>query len=151
MRRILNIPLLLLTLFTFISCSQEDDTEEIFVGKTWYIDGAIINGKRLNDEVKNFYTDAGEGAYYISFSYTTFQGVLYSGATFAGTWEADGKRQTITFKITDKPNTTSTFDKQIYNIISTPSSYSSGADFLHLSKDNDNILYLSTSRSKVYN
>ena len=141
----------MIVLLSFSSCEQEDDIEEIFVGKTWYMNGATINGKRLNSEIKNFYTEAGENAYYISFSAGTFRGVLSSGVTFSGTWEADGKRQSIKINITDKPDTSITFDKQIYNIISSLSSYSSGADFLHLSKDSDNTLYLSTSRSKVYN
>lgn len=151
MKIALNILLILLILSSLSSCSQEDDIEEIFVGKTWYMDGATINGMRLNDEIKNFYTEAGEGAYYISFSSDTFQGVLSSGVTFSGKWSANGKKQSITFDITNKPNTTLTFDKQIYNIISAASSYTSGADFMHLSKDGNNILYLSSSRSKVYN
>ena len=151
MKRIINILLLLTTLLSFSSCSQEDDIEEIFVGRTWYMTGATINGMRLNSEIKNFYTEAGEGAYYISFSAGTFRGVLSSGVTFSGTREADGKKQSIKMDITNKPNTSSTFDKQIYGIISALSSYSSGADFLHLSKDGNNTVYLSSSRSKVYN
>ena len=151
MKIAVNISLVLLTLLSFASCATEDDIEEIFIGKTWYMNGATVNGMRLNSEIKNFYTDAGEGAYYISFSAGTFQGVLSSGVTFAGKWSADGKKQTMRFDITSKPNTTSTFDKQIYIIISAPSSYSSGADFLHLSKDGSNTVYFSTSRSKVYN
>lgn len=151
MKREVNILLTLLMLFSFASCSQEDDIEEIFVGKTFYMDGATINRNRLNDEVKNFYTEAGEGAYYISFLSDTFHGALSSGVTFAGKWSANGKKQSIRFEVTNKPNTTSTFDKQIYNIISATTSYSSGADFIHLKKDEDNALYLSTSRSKVYN
>lgn len=151
MKIALNISLVLLLLLSFTSCSQEDDIKEIFVGKTWYMNGGVINGMKLNSEIKNFYTDAGEGAYYISFSTDTFQGVLSSGVTFAGTWSADGKNQSIKFNVTQKPNTTLLFDKQIYNIISEPSSYSSGADFMHLSKDGDNTVYFGISRSKVYN
>ncbi|MCH5175559.1 MAG: DUF4847 family protein [Prevotellaceae bacterium] len=151
MKIVVKVSLVLSILLSFTSCTMEDDIEEIFVGKIWYMDGATINGMRLNSEIKNFYTEVGENAYYISFSTDTFQGVLSSGVTFAGKWSADGKKQTVQFEITTTPNTTSTFDKQIYNIISAPSSYSSGADFLHLSKDDNNMLYLSASRSKVYN
>lgn len=151
MKTTVNISLILLILLSFTSCTPEDDIEEIFVGRTWYMNGATINGMKLNSEIKNFYTDAGEGAYYISFSAGTFRGVLSSGVTFSGTWEADGKKQTIKFDVTNKPNTTTTFDKQIFNILSAVVSYSSGADFLHLSKDGNNTLYLGSSRSKVYN
>lgn len=113
--------------------------------------GATINGLELNSEVKNFYTDAGEGAYYITFSSSTFNGELSDGNTFAGTWSADGKHQTITLHFTISPNADTTFDQQIRSVLTSIRGYSSGADFLQLKKDGSNIIYLGHTRSKVIN
>ena len=150
---IASVALTVMLLFTFglSSCSREDDLDEIFVGRTWYMNGAKVNGLKLNSEIKQFYTDAGESAYYISFMSGTFQGALSAGVTFAGTWSADGKKQTIQLNVTTKPATTSTFDKQIFNIISSASSYNSGADFLQMDKDDNNYVMFGSSRNKVYN
>lgn len=142
---------LLLLALTLTACNNEDDLDDIFVGKTWYMNGATINGLKLNSEISNFYTDAGEGAYYITFSSQTFQGMLSAGVNFSGTWTADGKNQSITLNISNKPATTTTFDKQIYNILSATTSYKSGADFLQLKQDNQNLVLFGDSRNKVYN
>lgn len=133
------------------ACSSEDDLDEIFVGRTWYMNGAIINGKRLNDEIKHFYTDAGEGAYYLSFSSGTFQGVLTMGVAFSGTWSADGKAQSITLNVTNTSTVSSPFDKQILNILSATSFYRSGDAFMQLGEDDNNVVLFGSSRSKVYN
>ena len=53
--------------------------------------------------------------------------------------------------IKQKPNTQTIFDKQIFNIISSASSYNSGADFLSIKEDNQNIVLFGSSRSKIYN
>lgn len=143
--------LTLLLLVGFTSCTNEDDLEEIFVGKTWYMNGATINGKKLNNEIKNFYTQDGDAAYYISFASNTFQGALSAGVTFSGTWSADGKNQTISLNVTNKPETSSPFDAQIFHIISTAAEYSSGADFIQLNADSHNSVVFGDSRTKVYN
>ena len=150
-KRKLIIAPLLLSLLTLFSCNQEDDIETIFVGKTWYMNGATINRQRLNSDVKTFYTDAGNAAYYITFSQTTFKGALSYNVPFAGTWKADGKRQTITLDFSLKPSTDIVFDKELEHILLGITSYESGADFLKLKKDGDNIIQLGDSRTKVYN
>ena len=150
-KRKLIIAPLLLSLLTLFSCNQEDDIETIFVGKTWYMNGATINRQRLNSDVKKFYTDAGNAAYYITFSQTTFKGALSYNVPFAGTWKADGKRQTITLDFSLKPSTDIVFDKELEHILLGITSYESGADFLKLKKDGDNIIQLGDSRTKVYN
>lgn len=135
----------------FSSCNDEDDIDEIFVGKTWYMNGATVNGLRLNSEVKNFYTEAGAGAYFITFSNGTFNGMMSAGDPFSGTWEANGKKQTITLKIKNSPNVSTTFDRQIFSIITKSSSYSSGADFIKLKQDKQNEVVFGNSRDKVIN
>lgn len=151
MRFIKNILYIFFSFLVLTACSNEDDIEEIFIGRTWYMNGATINGMKLNSDIKNFYTDAGERAYYISFSAGTFTGVLSEGVFFSGTWSANGKEQTILMTIKQKPNTQTTFDKQIFNIISSASSYNSGADFLSLKEDSQNLVLFGSSRSKIYN
>ena len=146
-----NILYIGLALFALTSCSQEDDIEEIFVGRTWYMNGATINGMKLNSDISNFYTDAGENAYFITFSSGTFKGVLSAGANFSGKWEADGKHQSITMTLDNKPTNMTTFDSNIYHILTGITSYQSGADFLQLKQDAQNIVLFGSSRSMVYN
>ncbi|MBR0047082.1 MAG: DUF4847 family protein [Bacteroidaceae bacterium] len=142
---------LLFPMLMLSACNNEDDIDEIFPGKTWYMNGATINGMKLNSEISNFYTDAGEGAYYISFASNTFKGEFEDGVTFGGTWSANGKHQTITLKFTQTPTITKPFDQNLYNILSNIHSYKSGADFLHLKKDGDNVILFGNTRSKVIN
>ena len=63
MRHITNILLATATIISilafFTSCSNEDNIEEIFIGRTWYMNGATVNGLKLNSDIKNFYTSAG--------------------------------------------------------------------------------------------
>ena len=135
-----------LVLLAYTACDREDDIDEIFVGKTWYMNGATISGNKLNSDVRNFYTDAGTNAYYITFSSQTFKGMLTNGDSFSGTWSANGKKQTIKMKTTQTPTASTPFDKQIYYIITGATSYKSGADFLQLKKDGDNVLMLGNQR-----
>ena len=151
MHFIKNIFYIFFCLLVLTACNNEDDIDEIFIGRTWYMNGATINGMKLNSDIKNFYTDAGKRAYYISFSAGTFTGLLSEGVFFSGTWSADGKKQTILIDIKQKPNTQTIFDKQIFNIISSANSYNSGADFLHLKEDNQNLVLFGSSRNKIYN
>lgn len=137
---------LCLAILACAACENEDDIDEIFTGKTWYMNGGIISGKKLNSEVQNFYTDAKTDAYYITFSSQTFKGKLTNGDSFSGTWSANGKKQTIKLKLTEAPAASSPFDKQIYYILAGATSYRSGADFLQLRKDGDNVLYLGNRR-----
>jgi len=141
----------IVTLISLTCCSREDDINQIFENKTWYMNGGMINGMRLNSEIKNFYTDAGDNAYKISFSGNAFQCVLSEGTTINGTWSADGGDHTISFVLSNKDDVTKAFDKQIYNILTKAKSYTSGSDFLYIKQDGSNIIYLGPSRSKVYN
>lgn len=139
-----NILYILFALLTLSACSREDDIEEIFVGKTWYMFDASINNKGV--DVKNFYTEAGGNAYYITFSSETFHGTLSAGDNFSGTWTANGKSQTITLTFSQKPSASSLFDKQIYSILSSATSYRSGAEFLHLEDSNQNVVRFGNMR-----
>jgi hypothetical protein len=134
------------TLLALTACNKEDDIDEIFVGRTWYMNGIVINGITSSEETKNFYKEAGANTYFITFSSNTFQGKLSSGVTFSGTWKADGKHQTITLQLQQKPDTDLLFDKQLINILSNVTTYISGADFMHLNDDNQNTIRFGTIR-----
>ena len=143
MKTLLALTVMLLAL---TACNNEDDIDEIFVGKIWYMTGIVINGTTSSEETKNFYKDTDANCYYITFSSGTFQGKLSSGVAFSGTWQANGKNQTITFNLKEKPNPDALFDKQLINILSNVHSYSSGADFMHLSDNNQNTIRFGTMR-----
>lgn len=142
---------LLVPILLFASCTNEDDLDEIFVGKTWYMNGGTIDGQRLNSDVKNFYTSAENSAYYISFQASTFHGALAADVPFSGTWHADGKSQSITLTFNKKPSPTLVFDKQLYYILTSIRSYGSGANFLRLAQDGQNLILFTDSRNKIYN
>ena len=133
-------------LLAFSACSNEDDIDEIFVGRTWYMTGIAFNGSNNSEETRNFYMDTDASCYYISFSSGTFQGKLSSGVSFSGTWEANGKHQSIELHLKEKPNPDALFDKQLVNILSDAHSYSSGADFMNLSDTNQNTIRFGTIR-----
>ena len=133
-------------LLVLTACSKEDDIDEIFVGRTWYMNGIVINGITSSEGTKNFYKETGTNSYFITFSANTFQGKLSSNATFSGTWKADGKHQTITLHLQEKPDTDLLFDKQLLNILSNVDTYISGADFMHLNDNNHNTIRFGTIR-----
>lgn len=145
MRRLQLLLYMTAALLTLTACNNEDDLDEIFVGKTWYMTSATV------DDITNFYTSAGSSAYYITFSSTTFQGVLSAGNNFSGTWEANGKNQTIRLNFTKKPSTALQFDKDVYDILSTITSYKSGADWLIMKQNGNKEIRFGDSRDKVYN
>ncbi len=146
MRKLQLILYMVTTLLALTACNKEDDIDEIFVGRTWYMNGIVINGTTSSEDTKNFYKETGTNSYFITFSSNTFQGKLSSGVTFSGTWKADGKHQTITLNLQQKPNTDSLFDKQLINILSNVTTYISGADFMNLNDNNQNTIRFGTIR-----
>lgn len=146
MKKIRLILYLTTALFALTACSNEDDIDEIFVGKTWYMTGIVINGTTSSEETRNFYKDADANCYFITFSSDNFQGKLSSDVNFSGTWEANGKHQTITLHLQQRPNPDLLFDKQLLHILASVKSYKSGADFLHLNDNNQNTIRFGSFR-----
>lgn len=134
----------------FTSCEREDDVNEIFAGKTWYMNGATINGMQWNSEIKTFY-QYGNEAYKISFSSSTFQATLSQGSSFSGTWSADGKSQSLTLNVTNPITPQNNNDRMLYNILTNIKSYRSGANFLRISKDGNNVIMFADARDKIIN
>ncbi|MCR4612941.1 MAG: DUF4847 family protein [Bacteroidaceae bacterium] len=123
------------------SCSKEDDIEEIFMGKTFYISGATINGKALNDEVKELYENP--DSYYITFNETTFNGKLDVQCHFSGYWSADGKKKTMIMHIDQYVNTSSSvLTEKIYGILQHVTAYSGDANIINIKADEQNFLRL---------
>lgn len=147
MRRAHILLYIMLTSLIFSACSREDDINEIFYGKTWYMTNIVINGT-FSQEMRNFYSVA--NTYHITFSAGTFNGVLSEGVNISGTWSADGKHQTIHLT-PDAVNNLSHFDSQIYHILEDVTAYSSGAEFLHLADANGNKILFGISRTIIYN
>ena len=97
-----------------VSCNDEDDINAIFVGQTWYLGNfyTISNWKDDNKgnpvylvntdegkQVLNLINNNGTGSFYISFQEKTFT-AKGANNTFSGTWQADGKKITLTMDIT---------------------------------------------------
>ena len=104
MKAMKTILALMVTLLALTACNKEDDIDEIFVGRTWFMTGIAYNGANNSSETRNFYTDTDRNCYFITFSSNTFQGKLSSGVTISGTWQANGKHQTITLNLQQKPS-----------------------------------------------
>ncbi len=133
-------------------CDNEDDIDELFIGKTWYIRGATFNGTSINGEnVKELY--AVPNTYKISFSSGTFNGTLVSGSSFRGIWHADGKSRNLTLKIQQQSGIEiNRLSQQIFDVINNATRYSGDSNVMQIYKDNTNFILLSSEgNDKVYN
>lgn len=146
MRKILNISLCILTSIIYTSCNLEDDIDEIFIGRTWYMVGGKLNGKELNTEVKNFYSSAGTNAYHIDFQPGTFTGVLELGVNFSGTWQVNAKTRDMSFHYKNEPSPNSPFDHNVYSVIKNIQYYKGDSRTLILYVDKNNFIRLNHER-----
>lgn len=141
-RRLLHwLPLLLFTLL-FTACQNEDDVEDIFVGRTWYIVGATINGQQYDgDELKELYAQA--DSYHLTFSINSFSGILVAGSSLNGQWSADGKHHTLTIQVKNANNVeASTVSRNIYNVLRNVTTYSGDVNNLIIQQDSQNFIRL---------
>lgn len=122
------------------SCDNEDDIADIFVGRTWYVTGATVNGQSIDgDELKEIYSQA--DSYHLTFTTTAFSGCLVAGSTLSGTWTADGKNHTISLQIKDAANVeSSTVSRNIYYILRGATSYKGDVNELRIYKDSQNFV-----------
>lgn len=145
MNRVLIILSLFFSLFSLASCERTDDIDEIFYGKTWYMNGGTLNGKGMNTDVKSFYETL--DSYYIIFTPNTFKGKMANDAPFSGKWTVDGKKHEITLYFDSKPTVHSDLDQQIYDVLKSAKEYESGATFLFIRQDRSNIVMFGPSRN----
>lgn len=133
--------LLLIILLPFLwGCNDEDDINAIFSG-TWKLNNFYRtddwkddnSGTPIypynSDELKEIIT----GKYRMSFSDRSFTAI---GSTelnnLAGTWTADGKKNTINFVITVSTNESSVIGKHFFEAIKNAAYYSGDINFLKL-------------------
>jgi len=117
MKRYINWLLLVCTILTcstaLISCNDEDDIDAIFTGKTWYLGNFYTTNNWKDENSRNPYFSAeekesavqiinaeGKDRFFIQFANHTFTAKGLRN-TFSGTWDVDGKKNTLTFIITD--------------------------------------------------
>lgn len=144
--RICNLALCLLFAVLLTGCDSDDDLNEIFVGKTWYIHGGRYGGTDFTgDEIKSLY--ASSGTYYITFGASNFSGVLASGTSISGTWAADGGKHTISFNVSNSSGSSNSLSSKISNIISGATSYSGSSVTLTIKKDDGNYILLNRDRT----
>ena len=93
----------LLSVFTLVACSTDDDINDIFIGKTWYMSGGKLNGTDFTkDQVSSLYVN--KDSYWIIFSQGTFTGKLSTNTSFSGNWEADGGHRRLKMNVTSSVN-----------------------------------------------
>lgn len=131
----------------FVSCSNEDDIDSIFNGKTWYITGASINGSSINgDEIKSIYSVFDSYLIYFSSS-NTFHGKLVSGSVIEGNWNADGKHHSLLLQFTKSDNVKSTtLSNNIFNILRNSSNYNGDENNIEIKQDASNYVRMSNNK-----
>lgn len=92
------IGLSMLPLFT--ACSDEDDIDAIFMGRTWKLSRIMQNKSTsaLTPEEQKKVSESAENCFIVSFSGDNFSGRTLE-SSFTGTWTVDGKKHTISFNI----------------------------------------------------
>ena len=128
--------------FIATSCSQEDDIDEIFRGKSWKITGACIRGTSLNGtDLKELYNY--DNSYELVFVSNKINGILAPGSTFAGTWNASGKNRSFSCTIDSYTNfDSSTLSTDLFNILLKCKEYKGDSNVLMLKADNANYIRL---------
>lgn len=107
------------------ACSDEDDINAIFVGRTWKLTTIMQNGKSIYDLVSNEQKEISESAresYVITFSDKAFSGKTLNDA-FNGTWTVNGKNREIHFTFRDVPSPSGAVSKKMIEIIQNATKY----------------------------
>lgn len=140
----LLLSLLALVGFMLSGCTTGDDIEEIFVGHTWYMTGAKINGQKLNTDVKIFYQV--KNTYFLSFANNNVECVLSASNNIRGTWLANGNRHEISLNLSQKLPSENNFDRSLYNILCQVKTYKGDSNVVTLYADKDNTITFSSQR-----
>jgi len=141
-----TILLFLLSAVTLVACSSDDDIDDIFIGKTWYMSGGKLNGTDFSKEqVSSLYIY--KDSYWIVFSKDTFTGKLSTNTSFSGTWEADGKHRTLKLNVTSSVNCEeSLLDANIFRVIKNVNRYSGDANILEIFSDDNSYINMGSIR-----
>lgn len=146
---IILYPMVLLMLMPlFLSCDKEDDIDDIFIGKTWYVTGATINGTSITgDDIKSLYVSPSSYMIYFS-SDNTFNGILAAGSHISGSWNADGKKQKMSMSFAKSENVNvTTLSSNIYNVLKDATSYSGDVNNIQIKEDHKNFVRFTSNRN----
>ncbi|MBO4664819.1 MAG: DUF4847 family protein [Bacteroidaceae bacterium] len=144
MKTILYILSLVMVVLT--SCTREDDINEIFLSKCWYINGIRHDGKEAEKEDMQAIFQNGQDCYRIVFNDGTFIATLSPTKVVTGRWSADGKKQALHFYNVDAPSNLSTLDNEFVEIIQKATSYEGDSNVLLIKKDRNNFIRMCEKR-----
>ncbi|MBP5377479.1 MAG: DUF4847 family protein [Bacteroidaceae bacterium] len=137
----------LCTLMLMGACKKSDDIGKLFEGKTWYFANGRIQGRPISgNDLKKFYQN--NDTYRIVFGTENLSGTLATGNTFIGTWKADGKKQTIEFRLSEPAGTLSEMDRAIFNTLRKTVRYEGDENQMTLKADDQNYISCSSTRTK---
>lgn len=145
MRRIIQIAtaLALLTCLT-LACDKQDDVTEIFTGHRFKITGITWSGIKTVKEVSQFYAEG--STYWVSFNAQSVYGVLQSGSTIEGTWQAEGKHRHLTISL-NRPQSADGMSElctMVYRVLRDATRYSGDKNVLRIYKTDDTYIDLSS-------
>ena len=138
--------LALCTLMLMGACKKSDDIDKIFEGRTWYFANAIIQGQKV---VSEFYQK--DNTYILYFGKESLQGTLSTGASFTGTWKADGKEQTMEFVQLEPTAPLNELDNNIFNVLKKIVRYKGDENQIMLIADDQNLINCTSTRTKESN
>lgn len=147
MKRFIQIAFIMaITIVLAASCNKEDDIDELFIGNTWYVRSAVLNGTSLSQKEMNSLYDS-DDSYWIYFDQMTFSGKMDAPSNFSGTWAVDAKNGKISFHVTSENNmNANNTSRTIYTIIKNASYYKGDSNVMRIYMDKDS--YVSFARSK---
>lgn len=151
--------LLILVLLPFLQgCNDKDDIDAIFSG-TWKLNNFYKTtdwkDDRKSSPVYDTRTEEGrkaleqmnqEGKFTINFSEGNFTGIADEKA-FSGTWQADGKKNTVSIAITSGGTTSDAIGKKFFEALANARYYTGDIYYLQLySEERDS--YIQFKREK---
>jgi hypothetical protein len=117
------------------ACSSEDSIEGIFINKVWRL-STIMEGSKngsiyaSDSEEQKTISESEAGCFTISFLPNTFS-VRTLKNSYNGTWEVDGKKQSISFSFTNLTTDPSdVVSKRMINIMKNAVKYSGDSNTL---------------------
>lgn len=127
-------------------CSSDDDIEDIFMGKTWYMSGGKLNGADFTkDQVSSLYVN--KDSYWIVFGKGTFSGKLSEGTNFNGRWEANGSSRALKIEISSSLNCEETpLDANIFRVLKNANRYSGDSNILEIFSDDNSYINMGAAK-----
>jgi len=103
----------------FTACSDEDDIDAIFMGRTWKLTTIMQGGESIykpNSAEQKEISESTRESYTIMFSEKVFSGKTLD-VDFKGTWDVDGKNHRLSFVFKNVPNPSGAVSKKMIEIL----------------------------------